>query len=85
MGPYLSLGRNGSVRLLSGSMGGREPAHRDIDRKAELAPIKEYDVAEAEQFWEILSPKRKLFSPKNSPIPSPGEWREDGARSFVAL
>jgi hypothetical protein len=69
-------------------MGSSEPAHRDIDRKAELALIKEYDVAEAEQFWVNLSPKRKLFSPKNSPIhstPSPGKWRKDGAQRFVAL
>jgi hypothetical protein len=40
-------------------MGAREPAHRDIDRKAELAPIKEYDVAEREHFWEIFVAEKK--------------------------
>ncbi len=30
--------------------------------------IKEYDAREAEEFWEILSPQRYLFSPQNRPI-----------------
>jgi hypothetical protein len=33
-----------------------------------LKTIQEYDVSEAEEFWEILSPQRYLFSPGNRPI-----------------
>lgn len=37
-------------------------------RDANLKAIKTYDVREAEEFWEILSPQRYLFRPDNRPI-----------------
>jgi hypothetical protein len=33
-----------------------------------LEQIREYEVTEAEEFWEILSPQRYIFSPQNRPI-----------------
>jgi hypothetical protein len=31
-------------------------------------PIKEFEVTEAEEFWEMLSPQRYFFTPQNRPI-----------------
>jgi hypothetical protein len=42
-------------------MGGRKPAHRDGRGETNSTVIKEYEVSEAEEFWEILSPQRYLF------------------------
>ena len=59
-------------------MGGRELAHRDAIGEANVELIKEYEVSEAEEFWEILSPQRYLFSPQNRPIfrgQADSEWK----------
>ena len=71
--PRDSVGnRSPTVRTLaelsSTLMEGRKQVHRGSIREVNLEPIKDYEVNEAEEFWEILSPQRYLFSPQNRPI-----------------
>jgi hypothetical protein len=71
--PRDSVGnRSPTVRTLaelsSTLVGGRKQVHRGSIREVNLEPIKDYEVNEAEEFWEILSPQRYLFSPQNRPI-----------------
>jgi hypothetical protein len=87
MGPFFSPGQKRLCSRAVEQNGASQPAPGDIDRKAELEPIKEVDVAEVEEFWESLN-EAETGESKNSPVrstPSPGKWRRDGTRSSVAL